>query len=84
MPDMKRRAFITLLASAAVTWPVTARAQQPERMRRIGVLSGLAENDPEGRARIAAFRDGLQRLGRNAVAVTRANSAGIVGDGGTW
>jgi len=53
-------------------------------MRRIGVLSGLAENDPEGRARIAAFRDGLQRLGRNAIAVTRANSAGIVGDGGTW
>ena len=80
----KRREFITLLGAAA--WPLVARAQQPQpqRMRRIGVLSGLAENDPEGRARIAAFRDGLQRLGRNAVAVTRANSAGIVGDGGTW
>ena len=81
---MKRRDFITLLGSAAAAWPLAARAQQAERMRRIGVLSRLAENDPEGRARIAAFRDGLQRLGRNAVAVTRANSAGIVGDGGTW
>ena len=74
----------TLIGGVVVAWPLAARAQQPERMRRIGVLSGLAENDPEGRARIAAFRDGLQRLGWNAVAVTRANSAGIVGDGGTW
>ena len=82
--NMKRREFITLLGGSAVAWPLAARAQQAERVRRIGVLSGLAENDPEGRARIAAFRDGLQRLGWNAVAVTRANSAGIVGDGGTW
>jgi len=81
---MKRRDFITLLGSAAAAWPLAARAQQAERMRRIGVLSRLAENDPEGRAHIAAFRDGLQRLGWNAVAVTRANSAGIVGDGDTW
>ena len=80
---IRRRELIAALASAAA-WPLAARAQQPERMRCIGVLSGLAENDPEGRARIAAFRDGLQRLGWNAVAVTRANSAGIVGDGGTW
>jgi hypothetical protein len=79
----ERRQFITLLGGA-VTWPLAARAQQAERVRRIGVLSGLAENDPEGRARIAAFRDGLQRLGWNAVAVIRGNSAGIVGDGGTW
>jgi putative tryptophan/tyrosine transport system substrate-binding protein len=58
-----RREFITLLGGAAAAWPVAARAQQSDRVRRIGVLSGLAENDPEGRARIAAFRDGLQRLG---------------------
>jgi putative ABC transport system substrate-binding protein len=60
---MKRRAFITLLGGAAVVWPLVARAQQSERMRRIGVLMAIAENE-EGRARIAAFRDELHRLGR--------------------
>ena len=59
---MKRREFITLLGAAA-TWPVVARAQQPERMRRIGVLMGYAENDREGQAFVAAFREGLQKLG---------------------
>jgi putative ABC transport system substrate-binding protein len=60
---MRRRAFITLLGGAAA-WPLHARAQQrAERMRRVGVLSGLAENDPEMRNRIAAFRGGLERLG---------------------
>jgi putative ABC transport system substrate-binding protein len=78
-----RRKFLATLGGAAA-WPLATRAQQAERVRRIGVLSGLAENGPKGRARIAAFRDGLQRLGWNAVAVTRANSAGIVGDGGAW
>jgi len=66
---MKRRKFITLLGGA-VAWPLAARAQQPERVRRIGVLMGLAENDPEGQARVAAFRQGLEQLrwtdGRNA------------------
>ena len=57
---MKRREFITLLGGAAA-WPLGARAQQAERMRRIGVLMGLAENDSEAQTRIAAFRDGLQK-----------------------
>jgi putative tryptophan/tyrosine transport system substrate-binding protein len=61
---MKRREFITLLGSgAAATWPLASRAQQPERMRRIGVLTGLAEDDPDWRANIAAFLQRLQQLG---------------------
>jgi putative ABC transport system substrate-binding protein len=60
---MKRREFITLVGGAAVAWPVAARAQQPERMRRIGVLMGQAEDDPEAQARVAAFEQGLQQLG---------------------
>jgi putative ABC transport system substrate-binding protein len=58
-----RRELITMLGGAAVAWPLTARAQQPDRMRRIGVLTGVAENDPEGRARHAAFLQGLTQLG---------------------
>jgi ABC-type uncharacterized transport system substrate-binding protein len=59
---MRRRSFIALLGGAAA-WPLTARAQQGERMRRIGVLIGTAETDPESQARIAAFKQGLQELG---------------------
>src|SRR5271169_3373926 len=59
---MRRREFITLLSGAAV-WPLAARAQQLERMRLIGVLMGYAESDSEAQAQIAAFRDGLQKLG---------------------
>ena len=60
---MRRREFITLLGGAAAAWPLAARAQQPERMRRIGVLMSLAADDPEGQARLAAFLQGLQQLG---------------------
>jgi len=60
---MRRRDFISLLGGAAVAWPIAARAQQPERVRRIGVLMGYPENDLEGTAFFAAFREGLDRLG---------------------
>jgi putative ABC transport system substrate-binding protein len=61
---MKRREFIVLVGSAAAAWPLAARAQQlAERMRRIEVLMAYAESDPEGQALIAAFREGLQKLG---------------------
>jgi ABC-type uncharacterized transport system substrate-binding protein len=60
---IKRREFVTLLGGAAAVWPLAARAQQPERMRRIGVLMSLADTDPEAQARVAAFRKGLQTLG---------------------
>jgi putative ABC transport system substrate-binding protein len=60
---MKRREFITLLGGASAVWAVTARAQQPDRMRFIGVLQGLAANDPEGKVRFAAFQQGLQQFG---------------------
>ena len=61
---MKRREFITLLGGgAAVAWPLAARAQQPERVRRIGVLMASAADDSESQARIAAFLQGLQQLG---------------------
>jgi hypothetical protein len=58
-----RRAFITLLGGATVTWPLAARAQQRERMRRIGVLTNFFADDPEWLVRIAAFRQGLSELG---------------------
>jgi putative tryptophan/tyrosine transport system substrate-binding protein len=66
---IERRKFLATLGGAA-GWPLAARAQQPERMRRIGVLMNTSADDPEGQARIAAFHQGLQEwgwtLGRNA------------------
>ena len=59
---MRRRQFITLLGGAAAAWPLAARAQQSERMRRVGLLVGLAD-DWEGQARVTAFKQGLQELG---------------------
>ena len=62
MSSTSRREFITLLGSAAA-WPLVARAQQPDRIRRIGVVIGLAEDDPEAKARLAGFRQGLGKRG---------------------
>ena len=59
---IRRREFITLLGGAAAAWPGAVRAQQSERMRRIGVLLGAAD-DPEGQARLMALKQGLQELG---------------------
>jgi len=60
---MRRRAFITFLGGAAAAWPLAARAQQPERMRRIGVLVPAAADDPEWQARVGAFQQALALLG---------------------
>jgi putative ABC transport system substrate-binding protein len=60
---MRRREFITLIGGAAVLWPLAARAQQPDRMRRIGVLMSLSETDARGQGYITPFRQRLQELG---------------------
>jgi putative tryptophan/tyrosine transport system substrate-binding protein len=79
---MNRRDFITLLGGATVARPLAARAQQDQRVRRIGVLMGdFPENNPEARAVVAAFREGLQQLGwtegRNIRIVTRWAAADL-------
>lgn len=60
---MKRRDFITLIGSAAASWPLAARAQKVEGVRRIGVLMQYAESDHEGQIRARALSEGLQKLG---------------------
>jgi putative tryptophan/tyrosine transport system substrate-binding protein len=60
---MRRREFIAMLGGVAVAWPHAARAQRPDRLLRVGVLMDFAESDSEGQAYLAAFREGLQKLG---------------------
>src|SRR5260370_31519420 len=79
---MKRREFITLAGGAAAAWPLAARAQQRERVRRIAVLILYSQTDREGQARIAAFLDTMPRLGwtdgRN-IRIEYRWSAGAIG-----
>ena len=79
---MRRRQFITLVGGAAVAWPLAVRAQQPERMRRIGVLMSTAADDPESQFRLAAFLQGLQgfgwTVGQNVQIDTRWASGDVV------
>src|SRR5215471_10206428 len=75
---IRRREFVFTLGGAAAAWPLAARAQQGERMRRIGLLMGAAD-DPEGQARVTALKQGLQDLGwtdgRNIQIETRFGGA---------
>jgi putative ABC transport system substrate-binding protein len=77
---MKRREFITLVGSAAAVWPLAARAQQGERMRRIGVLINFASDDVEGQARLTAFREGLRQLGWTEGGNVRIDTRWAAGD----
>jgi putative ABC transport system substrate-binding protein len=79
--DIQRREFIALLGSAAA-WPLVARAQQPDRMRRIGVLMTTAADDPEGQARLAAFVQGLQQSGWTDGRNVRIDTRWVAGDVG--
>jgi putative tryptophan/tyrosine transport system substrate-binding protein len=80
---MRRREFIALVGSAAAAWPLAARAQQADRMRRIGLLRSTAADDPDAQAQHAAFQQGLQQLGwtdgRN-VRIDARSAAGNAGD----
>ena len=60
--QLQRRKFITLLGGTAAAWPLVARGQQGERVRRIGVLMNTGADEPESQARLAAFMQGLQEV----------------------
>jgi len=80
MSVIRRREFVTLLGGAAAAWPLAARAQQAERVRRIGAFISLAAGDAEGRARLTAFVQGLQDLGWNDGRNVRVDTRWSVGD----
>jgi putative tryptophan/tyrosine transport system substrate-binding protein len=77
---MRRREFFGVLGGAAVAWPLAARAQQPDRMRRIGVLMSLAADDSESSARLTAFVQGLQQLGWTDGRSVRIDTRWAAGD----
>ena len=67
---IERRKFLATLGGAAAAWPLGARAQQVERMRRIGVLTYIPADDAEGQARLAAFTLALSQLGCVSTQIT--------------
>jgi putative ABC transport system substrate-binding protein len=77
---VKRREFITLLSGVAAGWPLAARAQQPERMRRIGMLTGIAGEDAVTKLRIGAFLQELQKFGWTEGRNLRTDLRGGAGD----
>jgi ABC-type uncharacterized transport system substrate-binding protein len=79
---VNRRVLIALLGGAAAAWPLAASAQQQERIRRIGVLMGQGEDDPEAQARVAAFEQGLQQLGWSDGRNVRIDRRWAAGDAG--
>jgi ABC-type uncharacterized transport system substrate-binding protein len=79
--QLRRREFITLLGGAAAAWPLAARAQQADRVRRIGALMSVAADDPEGPLRVAAFAQGLQQLGWSVGRNVRIDYRWGAGDG---
>ena len=77
---MRRREFFGIVGGAAASWPFIARAQQGERLRRVGVLMNYFEDDPDAQARLASFLRGMQQLGwvdgRNVQIIIRWTTAG--------
>jgi putative tryptophan/tyrosine transport system substrate-binding protein len=79
---MRRRDFIKVIAGSTAAWPVAALAQQADRVRLVGSLNALAEDDPESRLRIAAFRQGMRELGWNEGGNVRIEERWTGGDEG--
>ena len=81
---IRRRKFLATLGSAAAAWPLAARAQQPEKVRRVGILMPFAPDDPEARLRVAALEQGLRDLGWVDSRNLRIDYRWAVGDPGRF
>ena len=77
---MRRRVFITLVGGAAASWPLVARAQQHDEIRRIGIIVNVAVDDPEAQASVAAFKQTLQQLGWSEGRNLQIDVRGVAGD----